>query len=61
MSLPDYAGVHDDFVDPDRPVRFNETPEFDRGARAFALSCAVIYALLFGELIAAVIKAALQP
>ncbi|MDB5812346.1 MAG: hypothetical protein JWN94_4468 [Betaproteobacteria bacterium] len=42
-----------------RPVRSLETSEFDRGARAFAFACAVLYAVLSGGLIVAIVKATL--
>ena len=60
MSSPDFAGVRADFDRGEKPVRLNGTAQFDRGARAFAFCCAVIYAVLGGELIVAIVKATLH-
>ena len=36
-----------------------EVARFDKGARAFALGCAVLYAVLSGGLVIAIVKATL--
>ena len=64
MSSPDFAGIHDDFGDDfgrdEKDVHLNGTAQFDRGARAFAFGCAILYAVLSGGLIVAIVKATLQ-
>jgi len=60
MSSPDFAGVRADFARGHKHVQFNDAARFDRGARAFAFCSAVLYAVLSGGLVVAIIKAALQ-
>jgi hypothetical protein len=60
MSSPDFATVDDGFERHHDDVRFYPTSRFDKGARAFAFCCAVIYAVLSGGLIFAIVKATLR-
>jgi hypothetical protein len=43
-----------------RNVGYYPATRFDRGARLFAFCCAVLYAVLTGGLIVAIVKATLQ-
>jgi hypothetical protein len=60
MSSPDFAGAREEFRRDEEYVRFNEAAQFDRGARAFAFCCGVLYAVLSGALIVTLVKAAFQ-
>jgi hypothetical protein len=60
MSSPDFATVRDGFERRDDDVRYYTTTRFDKGARVFAFCCAVIYAVLSGGLIVAIVKATLH-
>jgi hypothetical protein len=60
MSSPDFATVRDGFERGDDDVRYYARTRFDKGARAFAFCCAVIYAVLSGGLIIAIVKATLH-
>ena len=60
MLSPDSATSPRDFDRCGEDVRHYSATKFDKGARAFAFCCAVLYAVLTGGLILAVVKATLH-
>jgi hypothetical protein len=59
MLSPDTAAFGSGRERDRKQVRSFEATQFDRGARAFAFACAVLYAVLSGGLIVAIVKATL--
>ena len=60
MLSPDSATSPRDFDRPGEDVRHYAATQFDKGARTFAFCCAVLYAVLTGGLIVAIVKATLH-
>jgi hypothetical protein len=60
MWLSDSTAGHADYDRSAGGVRNYPAARFDKGARAFAFCCAVLYAVLTGGLILSIVKATLQ-
>jgi hypothetical protein len=60
MWSPDSATSPRDFDRGGEDVRHYTATQFDKGARAFAFCCAVLYAVLTGGLIVSIVKATLH-
>jgi hypothetical protein len=60
MWLSDSTAGGADYDRSAEDVRYYPAARFDKGARAFAFCCAVLYAVLTGGLILSIVKATLQ-